>query len=646
MLLRMKNSTAPTQIDCGETRVSPSALLRPRRNSPVMDRTAATAATSTFDAKHFLLTLTEDPGVYRMLAADGGVLYVGKAKNLKKRVASYFQKTVSSPRIGLMLQQVASMEVTATRSEAEALILENTLIKKLAPKYNILFRDDKSYPYIALSGGEFPRLFYHRGTLEKKSQYFGPFPSGLAARESIDLIQRTFLLRTCEEAVFANRSRPCLMHQIKRCKAPCVGLVSKTEYAADVRLAELLLKGRPTEVVERLTSQMEIAAEALQFESAAVLRDQLHSLQTVLHRQYVSSTRDHDVDIVAAVVDRGELCVNLAMVRGGLHLGDRAHFPQITGATELLADEGLVAFITQYYSHQAAPARIIVEPWPLKEPVDQPKIGAAKNEMERAWVQMAQNNARLALTARRQSKLRTGDRLDALKVALEMVELPRRIECFDISHTMGEGTVASCVVCVDGAMKKSDYRRFNIQGITPGDDYAAMRQTLTRRYERVATGEIAAPDLILIDGGKGQHGVAREVFDELGLGHLFSIGVAKGEGRRPGYETLFVHGPGGRRDQPLQLAMDHPGFHLIQEIRDEAHRFAIVGHRARRAKPRGRSTLENVPGIGPERRRRLLAHFGGLDGVKAATVEDLCRVDGISVGLATEIHKQLHSVER
>ena len=640
MLLRMKPST---DAILPSATAQSASLARPPCSAVVSDvAVASPAPTGTFDAKHFLRTLTEEPGVYRMLAADGSVLYVGKAKNLKKRVTSYFQKTVSSPRIGLMLQQVANMEVTATRSEAEALILENTLIKKLAPKYNILFRDDKSYPYIALSGSAFPRLFYHRGSLEKKSQYFGPFPSGLAARESIDLIQRTFLLRTCEEGVFANRSRPCLMHQIKRCKAPCVGLVSQNEYAADVRLAELLLKGRPTEVVERLTSQMEQAAVALQFESAALLRDQLRSLQAVLHRQYVSSTQDHDVDIIAAVVDRGELCVNLAMVRGGLHLGDRAHFPQIGSGTELLAEEGLAPFIEQYYANQAAPARIIVEPWPLLEPIENLKVGTAKNEMERAWAQMAHNNAKLALAARRQSKARTGSRLDSLRQALQMAELPHRIECFDISHTMGEGTVASCVVCVDGAMKKSDYRRFNIAGITPGDDYAAMRQALTRRYERVATGEIAAPDLILIDGGKGQHSIAREVFAELGLGHLFSIGVAKGEGRKHGLETLFVHRPDGRQDQPLQLAMDHAGFHLIQEIRDEAHRFAIVGHRARRAKPRGRSALEDVAGIGPERRRRLLAQFGGLDGVKAATVQDLCRVEGISLRLATAIHQQLH----
>jgi excinuclease ABC subunit C len=600
----------------------------------------STEPTTAFDAKSFLAGLNEAPGVYRMLAADGAVLYVGKAKNLKRRVSSYFQKTGHSPRIALMLQQVAAMEVTTTRSEAEALILENTLIKKLAPKYNILFRDDKSYPYIALSGGEFPRLFYHRGPFAKQSHYFGPFPSSLAARDSIQLIQKTFLLRTCEEAVFAHRSRPCLMHQIKRCKAPCVGLITAADYGTDVRLAELFLKGRHAEVIDGLTAQMETAAAALRFEDAAALRDQVRALQTVLHRQYVSSTRDADVDIIAAVVEHGELCVNLAMVRGGLHLGDRAQFPQ--GGADANADEGLSAFLTQHYADQMPPPRIIAAPWPLLDAPNTLNIVAPRNEMERAWMEMAMNNARLAVTARRQGRGRSEGRLETLRLALDLSDLPRRIECFDISHTMGEGAVASCVVCVDGTMKKSDYRRFNIEGIAAGDDYAAMRQALTRRYEKVALGEIVAPDLILIDGGKGQHGVAREVLSELGLDHLASIGIAKGDERRPGHETLFVHGRDGALDQPLQLAMDNPGFHLIQEIRDEAHRFALVGHRARRAKPRGRSHLEDVVGIGPTRRRKLLAQFGGLDGVKAATVDDLCRVDGISRRLAEEIHKQLH----
>ena len=603
---------------------------------------SAPNSSESFDAREFLATLTEAPGVYRMLDAAGQVLYVGKAKNLKKRVATYFLRSGHSPRITLMLQQVANVAITATRSEAEALILENTLIKKLAPKYNILFRDDKSYPYIMLSGDAVPRLAFHRGAFEKKSRYFGPFPSGLAVRETLQLMQKTFLLRTCENAVFAHRSRPCLLHQIKLCKGPCVGLVAAAEYARDVRMAELFLRGRHGEVIERLTAQMQEAADALHFEEAAALRDQVRALQAVLHRQYVSSTREEDVDILAAVVVRGEVCVNLALVRGGLHLGDRAFFPK-SGEGDAGAAEALTAFVEQHYLDHPPPARLIAALDLGEEAAAvfgdrKVALGLPRNEMERAWLAIAEKNAELAIESRRHAKARAGGRLEALRVALDLPEPPARIECFDISHTMGEGTVASCVVCVDGAMKKSDYRRFNIAGIEPGDDYAAMRQALTRRYEKVATGESVAPDLVLIDGGKGQHRVAREVLVELNLAHLATVGVAKGEERKPGLETLFVHG----RPEPLQLAPDNAGFHLIQEIRDEAHRFAIAGHRARRAKTRGRSKLEDVPGIGPARRRKLLAQFGGLDGVIAATVEDLRRVDGISRKLAEEIYSALH----
>jgi len=474
----------------------------------------------TFDAKEFLATLTDAPGVYRMLDGAGLVLYVGKAKNLKRRVSSYFQKTGHSPRIALMLQQVAQVETTATRSEAEALILENTLIKKLSPKYNILFRDDKSYPYICLSGHDFPQLAFHRGTFDRKSRYFGPFPSGLAVRESIQLLQKTFLLRTCEDAVFAHRSRPCLMHQIKRCKAPCVGLVSAADYARDVRLAELFLRGRQTEVIEGLTAQMQAAAEALRFEEAAALRDQVRSLQTVLHRQYVSSTGEEDADILAVASGRGELCVNLAMVRGGLHLGDRAFFPSRAGDGDADAAEALAAFIEQHYLDHPPPARLIVGhelPDECSGVFGERKVAAGqpRNEMERAWLAVASRNALLAIEARSQSKARAGGRLLALQEALELAEAPRRIECFDISHTMGEATVASCVVWGEGGMKKGEYRRYNIAGIEPGDDYAAMRQAVSRRYDSVAAGEGTAPDLILIDGGKGQLSAVVEVLREL-----------------------------------------------------------------------------------------------------------------------------------
>lgn len=552
-----------------------------------------------FDAKELLATLPEDPGVYRMLDAAGEVLYVGKAKNLRKRVSSYFQKTAQSPRIGLMLTQVGRVEITATRSEAEALILENTLIKRLVPKYNILFRDDKSYPYIMLSGDAYPRLAFHRGSFDKKSHYFGPYPNSIAVRESIQLLQKTFLLRTCENAVFNHRSRPCLLHQIRRCKAPCVGLVDKEAYAADVRLAELFLKGRHSEVIARLSDAMQAAADALHFEEAAALRDQVRALQAVLHRQYVSSTGEEDVDILAAVAAPAGFCINLAMVRGGLHLGDRSHFPR--GAADCEAQEGLQAFIEQHYLDHPPPARLVLS-HDIGQDVSEDSgavfsaagkkisVGLPRNEMERAWLAMAENNARLAIEARRHAA--TGDRrrLEALSAALDLTDPPARIECFDISHTQGEGTVASCVVCVDGAMKHSEYRRFNINDITPGDDYAAMRQVLTRRYEKVAGGEAIAPDLILIDGGKGQFGVAREVLTELGLEHIAAIGIAKGEERKPGMETLIV----GRGRDPVTLAPDHPALHLIQEVRDEAHRFAITGHRARRAKPRGRSLLEEI----------------------------------------------------
>lgn len=606
-------------------------------------RSSEKNSTEQFDAASFLATLTESPGVYRMLDRDRNILYVGKAKNLKRRVSSYFQKTGHSPRITLMLQQVATVEITATRSEAEALILENTLIKKLAPKYNILFRDDKSYPYICLTAHGFPQLAFHRGGFDRKSKYFGPFPSGSAVRDSIQLLQRTFLLRTCEDSVFSHRSRPCLMHQIKRCKGPCVGLVSAEEYSHDVKLAEMFLRGRQSEVIDGLTERMQKAAEALQFEEAAGLRDQIRVLQAVLHRQYVSSSGEEDVDILAVTGSHGEHCVNLAMVRGGLHLGDRPFFPAgAVGATDSV--ECLVAFMEQHYVDHPVPPRVVVG---VVVEVDNDGafgekpvvVSLPKNEMERAWLAMAEKNATLALISRRQSRERASGRLAELQEALSLSDSIARIECFDISHTMGEGTVASCVVCVDGAMKKSDYRRFGITGIEPGDDYGAMRQAMTRRYEKVAAGDAVAPDLILIDGGKGQHKVTREVLSELGLGHLLTVAIAKGEERKPGLETLFVLG----NDEPLQLPPDHAGFHLLQEIRDEAHRFAVAGHRAKRAKTRGRSRIEDVPGVGPARRRSLLAHFGGLDGVMAATVDDLRRADGISRRLAEAIYQHLHN---
>ncbi len=596
----------------------------------------------TFDAKSFLRTLTEEPGVYRMIGEGDVVLYVGKAKNLKRRVSSYFQRTQLSPRIAIMVGQVVRVDTTATRSEAEALILENNLIKSLGPKYNILFRDDKSYPYIALSGGEFPQIYYHRGGFRKGVRYFGPFPNGWAVRESLHLMQKIFRLRTCEDTTFANRSRPCLLHQIQRCTGPCVGLISKEAYAADVQLASLFLNGRHTDVIDDLSQRMQAASDALAFEKAVVYRDQIRNLQAVLHKQFVESAKDEDVDVIAAVERAGAVCVNLAMIRGGRHLGDRPLFP--SNAQGCAPLDALVAFVEQHYLDHPLPGRVIVnlDPQVVKEALEEVvegKVGVvnARFENERAWIGMAENNAGLALLAREQESTRGEARLEALRDAIGLADTPNRIECFDISHTMGEATVASCVVWDGTAMKKSEYRRYNIAGITAGDDYAAMRQALTRRYEKVAAGEGVRPDVILIDGGKGQMGVAKEVLAELGLESITMFGVAKGESRKPGLEALVF--PDGR--EPVHLRPDAPALHLIQEIRDEAHRFAITGHRARRAKTRNTSRLEDIAGVGPTRRRKLLAAFGGIDGVRNATVEDLCRVEGINRHLAEQIYTSL-----
>jgi len=595
-----------------------------------------------FDARAFLKTVPEQPGVYRMIGADEKVLYVGKAKNLRKRVANYFQRTQPSPRIAMMVAQIRRVDITPTRSEAEALILENNLIKKLAPRYNILFRDDKSYPYICLSGDDFPRLAYHRGAFVRGARYFGPFPNGGAARESIHLLQKIFRLRTCENAVFQNRSRPCLLHQIKRCTAPCVGRISEEDYAKDVRLAARFLDGRTNEVIDDLSARMNAAAERLAFEEAAACRDQIRSLQAVLHRQFVDSGRDEDVDILAAAEEGGVVCINLAMVRGGRHLGDRPQFP--SSAAGCGAEDALLAFVDQHYREHPLPARIVVAQAEaavratLAEVTDKPAgVVRPRTAAEKAWAEMALGNARTAIRARLQDAGRIGSRLEALREALELPEAPARIECFDISHTMGEATVASCVVCVDGAMKNSEYRRYNIAGITGGDDFAAMRQVLERRYGKAVEGDGVLPDLILIDGGRGQVGAAFGVLREIGLESVAMVGVAKGEGRKPGLETLVF--ADGR--EPLHLPPDSPALHLIQEIRDEAHRFAITGHRARRAKARIGSRLDDIPGVGPTRRRKLIEAFGGLDGVRAATVEDLCRVDGISRKLAEQIYSAL-----
>lgn len=601
-----------------------------------------------FDAKAFLASLTELPGVYRMLDAGGAVLYVGKAKNLKKRVASYFRDNLSSPRIAHMVSQIASVETTATRTEAEALLLENNLIKSLSPRYNILFRDDKSYPYIVVTKGAFPRLGYFRGNPDRKSDYFGPYPSSWAVRDTIGLLQKMFRLRTCEDSVFSNRSRPCLLYQIKRCSGPCVDHISPEDYASDIQLASMFLLGKQQEVSNRLAAAMEAASAQLAFEQAAIFRDQLQSLRQVQEKQYVSSNKGEDVDIIVASQSFGLLCVNLAMVRGGRHLGDRPFFP--TNAGDSSCAEAVAAFLRQHYAVHPAPARLLVSPAPegeesgeteaaLAELAGRPvPLGTAHSQSNKAWVEMALQNAQLAILARSQATAQQAVRLVALQEALGLVEPISRIECFDISHTQGEATVASCVVYEGNGMKKSDYRRFNIRDIQPGDDYAAMNQAVSRRYGSIANSEGIAPDLILIDGGKGQVGSAYSALAELGLSHLAMIGVAKGEGRKPGLETLIFPG----RLDPLQLPAQHPALHLIQEIRDEAHRFAITGHRAQRGKARKTSTLDSLPGIGPARRKALVARFGGLAGVQAARPEQLAEVPGISQEMAEKIYSALH----
>jgi excinuclease ABC subunit C len=602
-----------------------------------------------FDHRTLLASMPELPGVYRMLDAAGNVLYVGKAKALKKRVASYFRDNHPSPRIALMVRQIAKVETTVTRSEAEALLLENNLIKRLSPRYNILFRDDKSYPYILVSKDEFPRIAYYRGSLDsRRAEYFGPYPSASAVRDSVHLLQRMFRLRTCEDSVYANRSRPCLLHQIKRCSAPCVGLIDAEGYAEDLRLARMFLQGRQQEVIRALGEAMAQASANLAFEKAAIYRDQIQSLRHVQEKQHIESARGEDFDVIVAVEEGGTVCVNLAMVRGGLHLGDRAHFP--AGGISCPPAEALSAFLHQHYLDHPIPERILVNLPPDDEEIGEAlaaiaerpvPIVEARQSMHRVWVEMAVQNAQLAIVARKTTLTLQGKRQQALAEALGL-ESVERIECFDISHTQGEATVASCVVYQGNAMKKSEYRRFNISGIQPGDDYAAMRQAVQRRYEKVASGESVAPDLILIDGGKGQVSAAAGVMAELGLSHLPMIGVAKGEGRKPGLETLIFPESLPNPREPLQLPPEHPGLHLIQEVRDEAHRFAVSGHRAQRGKARKTSRLEEIEGVGPKRRKALIAQFGGLQGIVEAGIDQLANTPGISQELAEKIYAALH----
>jgi excinuclease ABC subunit C len=624
------------------------------------------------------------PGVYRYFDVQGNVLYVGKAINLKKRVSSYFQKNHGGTRIGHMVSKIARLETTVVRSEAEALLLENNLIKTLNPKYNILFRDDKSYPYLKItalgqSGNEqFPRVAYYRGAIEKKHHYFGPYPSAWAVKEAILLMQKVFRLRTCEDPVFSNRTRPCLLYQIKRCSGPCVGHISPEAYAQDLLDAEHFLNGDAREVMRELEARMMRHADKLEFEQAAELRNQVAALSNVLHQQSVDNVSDRDVDILAVKVQGGRACVNLAMVRGGRHLGDRPYFPvhvedsaaleegdaaDLPAAVRSLEMQVLDAFIAQHYLNVPAPPSLVVS-----VPVDKGllqalseqtgvRISAVHNprEQRRVWLEMAQTNAGLQLARllaeEGSQQARTRALVEALDLPLDKLD-ELRVECFDISHTAGESTQASCVVFHHHKMQSAEYRRFKINDITPGDDYAAMRQVLLRRYGKLAetlreakrSGELPAgtgrlPDLVLVDGGKGQVSMAREVFEQLGLDLSLIVGVEKGEGRRIGLEELvFADG----RDK-VYLGKDSAALMLVAQIRDEAHRFAITGMRAARAKVRmDGGKLEEIPGIGPKRRARLLQRFGGVRGVALASEADIAQVEGISNDLAAEIYRALH----
>jgi len=603
------------------------------------------AAPPPFDARELLASLPNRPGVYRMLDVSGETLYVGKARDLKKRVSSYFQKTDHHPRTTLMVAQIAKVETTVTRSEGEALLLENNLIKAHQPRYNVVFRDDKSYPYVCLTGEAFPQLRFHRGKLDKPHRYFGPFPSAGAVREGMALLQKVFQLRTCENSVFANRSRPCMLYQIQRCTGPCVGLISAEDYREDVDNATLFLQGKTGEVVEGLQRQMEEAAGRLEFERAARLRDKIARLTQLQSRQFVESATAGDVDVVAGVAALGLTAVNLVMIRGGRHVGDRTFFPQHADGATL--DEVVPAFLVQHYLDRPAPPTIIAE-----QSGDDPVLAEVLTSQSghkvvlvtnpggerRVWVTMAVQNAELAIGQKVAQKTTQEDRLASLQEALGMSSSMQRIECFDVSHTMGEAAVASCVIFDRLATQTAEYRRFNVKPEVGGDDYAALREALSRRVARIVSGEYPAPDLLVIDGGKGQVGVAADVLAEQGMHATRLIGIAKGPERKPGMEEIVFPD----YTAPLHLPSDHPGLHLLQQIRDEAHRFAIQGHRARRGKARTTSSLQAIGGIGAARRKALLAHFGGLKGVHAASIEDLTRVPGISRALAERIFAELH----
>ena len=626
------------------------------------------AKPESFDAAKELRTLPNLPGCYRYFDRDGQCLYVGKARDLKRRVSSYFHKNDLSPRIAIMVSQIARLETTVTRSEAEALLLENNLIKTLSPKYNILFRDDKSYPYVRLGPEAFPRLSYYRGGVDKKSRFFGPYPNSTVVRDAIQIMQKVFGLRTCENSVFQNRERACLLGQIGRCSAPCVGSITREAYAADIERAAAFLEGRTRDIVTEFEKKMWEASERWAFEEAALWRDRVAALTTVQHQQAVETTGgDTDADIIAVARSGAVVCVNLAMVRGGRHLGDRPFFPKVgVRAENLMPDtaEILEAFAQQHYADMSIPTVVIASyagmPAETRAAAqaalaEQLTASAGRRiavvteprETRRRWLEMCEKGAEIAL-ARRLSE--EGSQMTRLRELIEILgfepedgdPLKFRIECFDISHTAGEATQASCVVFDEGRMQSSLYRRFNITGIEPGDDYAAMSQVLERRYRPVTRGEAKLPDVVLVDGGRGQVEMARRVFTDLGLDLGVIVGVAKGEGRKTGLETLIFPEIDGEKREPLVLGTMSRALMLIAEVRDEAHRFAITGMRAKRARTRQTSRLEDLEGIGPKRRAKLLSHFGGMKQLSNASEEDIARVEGISASLAAKIYAQLH----
>jgi excinuclease ABC subunit C len=603
-------------------------------------------SSTVFDGKAFASRLTTRPGVYLMRDTGGTVLYVGKARNLRKRVASYFDARPKTERIMRMIARVCDIEVSLTRTEGEALLLENEWIKSLKPRYNILLRDDKSYPWIAMSTQhEFPQIAFHRGARDKKKSYFGPYPSAGSVRESINLIQKLFRLRNCEDSYFSHRTRPCLQYQIRRCTAPCVGRVSREDYAAQVDDASLFLQGKNQEVMTRLIARMERAAKAQAYESAAMFRDQINALKQMQAQQFVAASRG-DIDFIALAQEQGKSCVQLVSFRGGRNLGQRSHFPSQAEGRE--PGEILDAFLGQYYQDRLAPAQLVisheVENRELLAAVFTENAGkkvsiqAHPRGDRRHMLELARTNATQTLKMRLASRANMAIQFEAFAQLIGLDDIPESIDCFDISHTAGNQTVGSCVVFdINGAIK-SRYRRYNLKGVTPGDDYAAMKQVLTRRYGRLQKEEGSMPGMILIDGGKGQLKQALEVLGEFGLSGIPVMGVAKGKARKAGYEEWILPQP----MRSYRPGPESPASHLVQQIRDEAHRFAITGHRGRRQKAATRSTLEKIPGIGPRRRRSLLNHFGGLQGVNKAGIEELSSVPGISRLLAEEIFRALH----